>query len=104
MKSETIKLGDFVSIRFSNGISAIGVVVKDRDKWNGRRGNRGISPEVRQSIIDNPMPNVLRVRLGEWETESVFAEECRKLTRKEVFKAKLSDDWDYNLKYDDISI
>ena len=98
-KFNRLKNGDFVEVSFGSNHALIGIVVRESTRWNGSRF-RSISPEVRQSIIDNPEPQAIVVRFGEYESETVFVEECRVLTPKEVFKAKLSKDWDHLIRYD----
>ena len=99
-KFNKLKIGDFVEVSFANNISLIGIVVREDIRWNGRRGNRSISPKIRQAIIDNPDPQTIYVRFGDMQSESVFVEECRVLSPKEIFKAKLSKDWDHLTRYD----
>jgi hypothetical protein len=89
---QNFKIGDFVAVQYEHGDPLVGVVTKGEKAMQHLAGF-SVTPEVRKKVIADPMPLIIGVRLGEYKTDAVFAEQCRKLTGKEIFKIKLEGNW-----------
>ena len=87
--TEELKIGDFVAIG-----STIGLIVGVKQFYSGRRCGGSINPIARRRIELNPDPRIFEVRFAKYKSDQFFEEECSRLTGKEVFKAKLSGDFD----------
>jgi hypothetical protein len=88
-KSEPLKVGDFVAIN-----KTIGLITGIKQFYSGRQFGGSIHPTARRNIEKNPEPRIFEVRLSKYKSDQFFEEECRKLTGKDVFKAKLSGNFD----------
>ena len=83
-----MKIGDYVEVDIGMGLGAIGQIVTE-DQYMGRRryDNSGIT-----FGRINPTDTTYRIIFNDGSTHTALSSECRKLTGKELFKAKLSDD------------
>lgn len=91
-KSRSVKIGDFVAVQYEHG-DPITAVVTDPNKALHQLNGFSITPEVRERVIADPNPYVIAIRRSDNRTDMVFLEQCRKLTKKELFKIKLQGDW-----------
>ncbi len=86
--SDDIQIGDYVEVDLGMGLGAIGIVVTEKE-FSGLFGNRVIINNRTHSAIAD---KTFRIHFLDGSTHTAFPEECRKLSGKELFKAKLSDD------------
>ena len=88
--TDEIKIGDYVEVDLGLGLGAIGIVVTE-DQYQA-----AIDDMPHPSRIANryfPKSNTCyRIKFIDESTHTAHSSECRKLTGKELFKAKLSDD------------
>ncbi|MGV7235142.1 MAG: hypothetical protein ACQ9ET_02690, partial [Nitrosomonadaceae bacterium] len=80
--TDEIQIGDYIECDLGMGLGAIGIVVTEH-AFRGGRENLHIMRENNKTF---------RIHFLDGSTHTAFPDECRKLTGKELFKAKLSDD------------
>lgn len=98
--TDKIEIGDYVEVDIGMGLGAIGIVVTEDQYMSAMREHtmRNIREQNNkygwassaQAYLGNRTS--YRIKFIDGSTHTALAEECRKLTDKEIFKAKLSDD------------
>ena len=93
---DNIEIGDYVEVDLGMGLAAIGVVVtEDQYKAALREYNvRNRAAWVENCTISGyaRSKTTYKIRFIDGSTHTAIDYECRKLTGKELFKAKLSND------------
>jgi hypothetical protein len=84
--TDEIQIGDYVEVDIGMGLGAIGVVVTE-DQYKALISTTPHRPNQRPRLSTS-----YRIRFMDESTHTALASECRKLTDKELFKAKLSND------------
>ena len=98
--SPEIKIGDYVEVDIGMGLAAIGVVVTEDQYQVAMQAQRNPHSPVTTNWskingfkhISRGVDSAYRIKFIDESTHTALASECRKLSDKEVFKAKLSDD------------
>jgi hypothetical protein len=86
-----MKIGDYVEVDIGLGLAAIGIIVTEHAV---NRGGLYNSVDVmREALSRKQNTSTYKIRFLDESTHTAFPEECRKLTGKEIFQAKLSGDW-----------
>lgn len=91
-ESTKFKIGDFVAVQYERGDPVTGLVQNSTTPY-AKLSRISVTPEIRQRVINDPCPDIITVRLDKYKQDIVFAEQCRKLTKKELFKIKLQGSW-----------
>ena len=93
--TDEMKIGDYVEVDLGMGLGAIGQIITEhamRESWR----DHGFSNDGLYNAINvmRTSANVktYKIKFNDGSTHTAYPEECRKLTGKELFKAKLSDD------------
>jgi len=93
MKSERLAKGDFVELNYKfQGKMFIGVIVKTQSPYGANWYGGGLTPELKEALINDPEPEFVDIMIGDKIISNVFSTECRRLEGKELFKAKLATD------------
>lgn len=83
-----IQIGDHVEVDLGMGIGAIGIVVTEHATGYI---NEGLYRSIDLMRRTNGA-QTFKIQFNDGSTHTAYPEECRKLTGKELFKAKLSND------------
>jgi len=91
-----MEIGDYVEVDIGMGLGAIGqIVTEDQYKSALRQDNLCNTTGWTESCTISGYSRggtTYRIKFIDGSTHTALSSECRKLTGKELFKAKLSDD------------
>lgn len=84
--TDEIQIGDYVEVDIGMGLGAIGIVVTE-DQY------KALMDTIPHRSNQRPrLSTSYRIKFMDESTHTALESECRKLTDKELFKAKLSND------------
>jgi len=86
---DEVKIGDYVEVDLGMGLGAVGIVVTEHA--HPKYANRGLYNSL-GTMRESLDYKTFRIHFLDGSTHTAFPSECRKLTGKELFKVKLSDD------------